>query len=63
MSIRFMIAEEVTLLARAALAEDGEGLAAVDVPADAVDRVDRAPRGVEARPQRFFDLEQVVLMS
>ena len=34
-------------LARSALAEDGEGLALVDRPADAVDRLDRAPLGGE----------------
>ena len=34
-------------LARSALAEDGEGLALVDRPADAVDRLDRSPLGGE----------------
>ena len=53
-----MIAWALTRLAGAGLAEDGEGLALVEVPADLVDRVDGAVLGAELHRERVH-LEQV----
>ncbi len=47
---------------RAALAQDGQGLAAVEMPADALDGIHNAARGVEADGE-VADLEQMLSHS